>query len=282
MIQQFKKLLKFGYGLALLTLYGHKLYGIPAPLFIGGSGGSGTRVVVEIVKHLGFFMGSALNYENDSKTVGVFVRKWIPNYLELKGKTMPGNMKARMDRDFKVAQLRHRRTIPDPNMPWGVKNPRGYILWPYFHEVYPQAKFIHVVRDGRDMAFSKNNTQLEKYGMYYLPPELDTAPLPVRLIACWSAINLSAARLGQEKLKDNYLLVRFEDMCNHPNQTVEQINDFLGIPKNETAFTRAAAGIKRPDSIGRWRSQDPDLLPELLSHGRPGLEYFGYWDGKSF
>lgn len=39
---------------------------ISGPIVIGGSGGSGTRIVAEILKHLGFYLGSDLNSANDN------------------------------------------------------------------------------------------------------------------------------------------------------------------------------------------------------------------------
>ena len=44
------------------------------------------------------------------------------------------------------------------------KNPRSMFLLPFFDSYFPALKFIHIVRDGRDMAYSKNQNQLHKHG----------------------------------------------------------------------------------------------------------------------
>ena len=47
---------------------------------------------------------------------------------------------------------------------WGWKEPRSIYLLPFFHRHLPGLRFLHVVRDGRDMAFSENQNQLRKHG----------------------------------------------------------------------------------------------------------------------
>ena len=48
--------------------------------------------------------------------------------------------------------------------PWGWKEPRSVYLLPFLAAELPGLRFLHVVRDGRDMAFSENQVQLRKHG----------------------------------------------------------------------------------------------------------------------
>ena len=63
----------------------------------------------------------------------------------------------------------------------------------------PGFRFLHLVRDGRDMAFSDNQVQLRKHGDAVLGSD-DEAPGAVRSISLWSDVNLRAADYGERKL----------------------------------------------------------------------------------
>ena len=145
---------------------------------------------------------------------------------------------------------------------------------PFYNEMFPRMKFIHLVRDGRDMAFSSNQKQVEHYADLVLEQRLHAAPLPVRSIATWSKVNLNARRFGEDNLKDRYLCVRFEDLCARPREHVTAIFEFLGTPAGK--LEEAAREIAPPQSIGRWHEQDPSLLRDILREGREALAAFGY------
>jgi hypothetical protein len=135
---------------------------------IGATGGSGTRVVVRIVRHAGFFMGTNLNVAQDALDFKDFHDRWINLYLSEKRTQMPRAQKELMVKEFQVCVKKHRNSIPDENMKWGWKAPRSILLLPFIHSQYQQMKFIHVIRDGRDIAYSKNKNQLKKHGKVLL------------------------------------------------------------------------------------------------------------------
>ena len=87
----------------------------------------------------------------------------------------------------------------EPGRPWGWKEPRSIYLLPFLHRHLPSLRFLHVVRDGRDMALSANQNQLRKHGDAAAIPA-DLSP-PERSIALWSWVNLTAARYGEEHLR---------------------------------------------------------------------------------
>src|SRR5208283_3337534 len=57
----------------------------------------------------------------------------------------------------------HKSAIPPQAAGWGWKNPRSIFILPLIQSLYPDFHFVHVVRDGRDMALSVNQNQLRKY-----------------------------------------------------------------------------------------------------------------------
>src|SRR5436309_3513058 len=141
------------------------------PVIIGATGGSGTRVVARIVRHSGFFMGTNLNNAEDALEFLAFHDRWINVYLSEKEMPLTVVQKELMVEEFHVCIRKHRAFIPDESQKWGWKAPRSIYFLPFFHAQYPQMKFIHVVRDGRDMAYSKNQIQLKKHGKEILSEE---------------------------------------------------------------------------------------------------------------
>jgi hypothetical protein len=249
------------------------------PLMIGASGGSGTRVVARIVRHAGFFMGTNLNKAEDSLEFDDFFASWINPCLSEPETPLTTAQKERMVEEFRTCIGKHRATIPDRTMRWGWKNPRSILLLPFIHSQYPGMKFIHVVRDGRDMAYSSHQKQLKKHGKkVFLTKEQKRLSTPLKSIMVWSRVNLTAASYGETGMRRNYLRLRFEDLCTAPAETIKRIYDFLETP--EMDLTAIVTAVSPPESIGRWRNQNPEEVSELLRLGRPALERFGYWNGE--
>ena len=136
-------------------------------------------------------------------------------------------------------------------------------------------KFIHVVRDGRDMAFSANQNQLRKHGAAVLGRELEDTPQPVRAAALWARVNEEAASYGELRMTGRYLLVTFERLCSHTRETVQQIFDFL--ESDPARLDAAVKEIAPPSSIGRWRhNTDEGLLSAIQAHAGDALRRFGF------
>ena len=158
------------------------------PRVIGATGGSGTRVMARLTRRGGTFIGTLLNEFEDAINIGLFLNDWIPPYIESEhqGVPMPPATGEEMIRQFHAALARHLEPMADRSGPYGWKEPRSIYLLPFFHARFPDMRFLHLIRDGRDMAFSANQNQLNKYGISMIPPELTGWPRPVQSIALWS------------------------------------------------------------------------------------------------
>src|SRR5213075_744488 len=88
---------------------------------------------------------------------------------------------------------------------------RSIYLLPFLHAQFAQLKFIHVMRDGRDMALSQNQNQLRKHGRAVLSwGERLFGSIPERSVLLWEKVNSQAADYGKARLRESYLRVRFE------------------------------------------------------------------------
>jgi hypothetical protein len=161
------------------------------------------------------------------------------------------------------------RTRPESSRAWGWKEPRSVYLLPFLDEQLPGLRYLHVVRDGRDMAYSDNQVQLRKHGADVAG---DTAAL--RSIGLWSDVNLRAAEYGERELGSRYLRVRFEDLCADPVPVVREIFRFFGLAGDVERI--AADEVAPPETFGRWRSQDVGTVAALEARGGEALRRFGY------
>jgi hypothetical protein len=122
-----------------------------APLVIAGTGGSGTCMLLRSARHSGRFMGdeAGLNPARDTKELMPFADRWIRPYFRarLHGERLTGWRDARGPR---AATARHRAGLPDVSMRWGWKQRRSIYFIPLYDELFPQMRFLHVMRDGRD------------------------------------------------------------------------------------------------------------------------------------
>jgi len=250
---------------------------LKAPVLVGAVGGSGTRVVTRILSSAGFFIGAERNYAEDSEPLMRFYNVWLRRYLECDG-ALPRSATGAAAADFHEAIDEHRRGIAGPDEPWAVKVPRSLLMLPYWQEAFPEARFIHVVRSGLDMAYSSDENQVRMFGDILLLHNEQTLERPQRAMAYWRTVNLLAAQVGLSSFGSRYFLLRFEDLCQRPQETVSALAAFLG-----TSLDAEQAGreVVPPASIGRWRKHDAYEIRSLITLGRPALEHFGYCDSDT-
>jgi hypothetical protein len=235
------------------------------PLVAGATGGSGTRVVARILREAGLFTGSELNESEDAWRLGDYGDRWINRFV---GGTAP---EEEMRADLAEVLGDHCAPVTGTGRPWGWKEPRSIYLLPFFHRHLPALRYLHVVRDGRDMAFSENQNQLRKHGVASgIAPE---GPEPVRSIALWSQVNLAASSFGADALGERYHRIRFEDLCADPAGVAEEVLAWAGLDGDASA---AVAAVAAPTGLGRWRHADPELVTELERVAGPALRVFGY------
>jgi hypothetical protein len=248
-----------------------------SPLVIGAVGGSGTRVVVRILRHLGVFVGAHLDPAEDSRPLAAWYDRWARPLLEAGGALGPGEL-VHADAAFAACLRAHLDGWPGPPVPWAIKVPRSLLFLAWWARWFPGFRFLHLVRDGLDMAVSRDSNQVRLYGDLVLGRRARPASHAVRAIAYWARANERAAAFGERRLGARYLRIRFEDLCAAPAPTVARMREFAGLPGGTAGDRLALAEIAPPGTIGRGRGGSPADLRALLRAGRTGLERLGYWD----
>ena len=165
-----------------------------------------------------------------------------------------------------------------------AKDPDILYYMEYLHEIFPKAKFIYMVRDGRDVAWSmikqvKGESTLANFLRY-----LDT----------WSSFNQFISEQCTKIGVESCLNVRYEDLVLDPKHTLIKIAQFLGIEwtddflKHEKFIGSKIAvsdlewstdQIKNPiykDSINKWFGKIVGYDRSYVNHTGSMLIKFGY------
>jgi len=98
---------------------------------------------------------------------------------------------------------------------YGDKSPRHAYHMCAIQDVLPEARFIHIVRDGRDVALSVK--------------DLSFGPSTIEDAAAWWTMLLWRAR-GQVESLRCYFELRYEDLVLQPEATLRQICNFIDLP----------------------------------------------------
>jgi hypothetical protein len=155
----------------------------------------------------------------------------------------------------------------------GTKNPDYVWKLGTLHALWPEAKFVHIIRDGRDVGLSIMNLRRTKK---------KAGKTPGGSLAIWNEDPVTTAalwwewhvRLGREAGKalgpELYHEVRYEALVAGPGAECEALCAFLGVPYDDAMLRfhegreRAAPGLDakhawRPVTAGLrdWTSQMP-------------------------
>jgi hypothetical protein len=131
---------------------------------------------------------------------------------------------------------------------YGDKTP-GYVRHlPLLADLFPESRFVHLLRDGRDVVLSLREMDWGRKG------ELET------LARFWRA-NIELASAARESLgARRYVEIRYEHLIEDPERALRHVCEFLELPY-EPAM---ASYYERPDELA-------DLLPDEEHHASARL-----------
>ncbi len=163
---------------------------------------------------------------------------------------------------------------------WGDKTPAYTQHADLLARMFPEARFVHLVRDVRDVASA---TKRVSWGTN------DVETLAIN----WTLATMVADRVGYV-LAERYLRVRYEDLVSDPPTWIEKICAHLGVAFDPAVLNfHREAGKHTPDGSKQWhqnsmRAPDASKIAEWrttlspaevsLIEGRaaPALTRFGY------
>ena len=141
---------------------------------------------------------------------------------------------------------------------YGFKEPNSHIILERLIKYYPKMKYIHVMRNGLDMAFSDNQNQVKFWGYMYLSKS-DFSNIHYASLKYWCIVHKKILEIGNKMGPDNFLLINFDKMCKKPNKWLKKLCKFLNIS------SKCSIGLKYlinppSDSIGKFRKYDLSIF----------------------
>lgn len=263
------------------------------PISIGGLGGSGTRLFAALLQHVGINIGSRLNAPLDNLWFTVLFKRaaWarganpelpdpsdIKKSISLFSRAMTSGLTGQLERS-ELSLMESLRadlsplgdwrcgangddvddlmaSVQAPDQPWGWKEPNTHIFLRQLDEHIPGFRYIHVVRDPMDMAFSKNTWQARHWShLYGLRFDLDI-PVSLRQLRYWTSANRAAIEYGLRHMPNRMLVVDYDDFCLRPQLHWQRMSYFLN-PDEDLPFPEESV---RPSSIGRANDYDHSVF----------------------
>jgi hypothetical protein len=304
-------------------------------LIVGGTDGSGTRKVVDILRQLGVLMVSEDPETYDIHADSVAGWPTIVNpilqatkSLNYEFKMLPPNLQQSVNDQLNILiqkatedsrkptsyRLAVGGALPRPankdatSISFGFKAPVAMTLAPLWAHVIPNFKFLHVLRDGRDISFSANQGPVDKfYDVMYGNDNKRRKEL--KAITLWSDWNTQvnawaqnyAQRLSDPEKSFGYLAFHSEDLVSASLSVkfaaISHLAEWVGstLSEDELCCLALQEGVfmgshdRTTDKVnpksnlesryGKWKSRlqgDHELSKEMHILGKNGLSTFGY------
>ena len=249
-----------------------------APVFVGGSPRSGTTLLYHMLLSAGRFaiyraethvfnvlaprFGNARTPADRAAMTEAFIRSDMFRVSELD----PAAFRADIERSCRnpgdFLRLFMEGICRSQGVDrWAETTPVHVLHVPEIKATIPDALFIHVVRDGRDVAVS-----MMKQGWVRPMPWDRNAPERAAG-AFWAWVVESGERAGAGHEQD-FLRVRYEDLTGSPQPTLDRIAEFIEQPLIHEEILRAGVGsVSKPNTSfpgqtasfhGRWKAELSD------------------------
>jgi hypothetical protein len=226
------------------------------PVFVVGMNGSGTTMLADSLgKHpelymfpfeirlLPYLLGQ---YERDGGDAAPLARRRLADAL---GRSKPvwqangwANLQLSDDElgangaAGAISAVFERLAAREGKRRWGEKSPMNVLHMQLLGEVFEGARFVHIVRDGRDAAQSFHR----RFG--YCPPET---------IYRWKRIIDKGRQQGQQLGRARYFELSYENLTSDPEHWMREICSFLDLPFHAAVLSSSMKMVDPARAAGR-------------------------------
>ena len=184
------------------------------------------------------------------------------------------------------------------------KTPENCLRLPFLLAFFPDARVLHLTRDGRANANSliEGWKQPHTFPGYHVPEPLnipgyqrdrwaftlipgwrDLATASLEEICAWQWIRCNEAVLAHCRATEGevpYLTIRYEDLIADPGIILERVAGFFGLDF-ENDLARFAVRLPRINVVSapeqeKWREQNPEAIERILPLIDPMMQRLGY------
>jgi len=262
-----------------------------APVIVFNKSHSGSRILGKLLDSAGVFMGSHVNESWDSldllELVQYLVKRYYPDYSPLwdPSRAPDRELSGLLGGVFK-RHLEARQGSLDK--PWGWKLCETVYAIPVLDYCFPSARFIHLIRDGRDVAFCDhkapddpfwrkvyfNTDRIRTYAGLRLTPQAYRRQSHIFNAVHWMN-SVSMGRAFGAMLRERYIEVRYEDFCGDFVGASSRLLSAIGLDDAHSQDAALQDSIHQ-NSIGKFRSHPAAQLEQVLGIEKPLLLELGY------
>jgi sulfotransferase family protein len=293
---------------------------VPGPIVIVGRPHSGSRWLTQACLASGIFMGADLT-PTFLDSLSWYQRFVVPLMLSRFFPTWEDQCNESSLRRLCLERLQD--TLPRYcaggvlNGPWGWKYCETLFVMPLIKLMLPGTRFVHIVRDGRDVALSDEGffqlTGDHRDPDGWDPPAVGgvrprfrefcvAATFGENGVRTWKGLDLEDRRVLVANrflfqmhswvtcvtraaaygalFPEDYLEVRYEDLCHDPVDQARRLFAWLRIPLRPQAISVFQKQVT-PARIGKWRTCRMTVgemrdFEKAVDHGRLVLNHMGY------
>jgi hypothetical protein len=156
------------------------------------------------------------------------------------------------------------------------KHPQNSLRIPFIRAIFPEAQFIHLIREGCATSYS-NYLQVKRdkyrqsipFGSFPKPRawrELLHLPLLLQFGYQWRDIVTHIRHQVQElPMHHNYLEIRYEDFCQFPHQILSKCDEFCGLERRDRDYGRVPKGFEsKNDAWKKKVTRDEESALKLI------------------
>ncbi len=246
------------------------------PIVILGMHRSGTTLLTQILSGLGVFMGENLSKHHESQYFNE-TNDWILqiahgswdypkplfHLLEEPGtrkKVVDGLTQKINSMKFRLSYvgLQNLSQFYGSHLPnWGWKDPRTTLTWPLWRDMFPDARFIYIARNGVDVAQSLFTRESKRLGNIQDPYYSLRCTSLNRAFEVWEEYNSFFFDSLEQNPDLSYFQFRYEDFLADPKPILSDLLGFIGLNALDTEVQNQI------DSIDVKRAYSFSGNPEL-------------------
>ena len=220
-------------------------------VIIIGRGHSGTRVISQLLYNNGFVTGQINScYDLIPPEEMYCAAKLFSNKVRLVGDYEWDFNVGKVSLMFEKLVNMYLNCLKEQSGARYFKLPETTLCYPWIVNMFPHAKFIHWIRDPRDLGEHLTD-DFHRWRM----------PVPHRLLQPWLEKGIESTRIWsaisckyQWDIVENtprpktFLRIRYEDFCTNQQAELHRLEEYLGQELNPVKV--------RKDRIGKWKKDE--------------------------
>jgi len=186
-----------------------------------------------------------------------------------------------------------RDALPTGKRIVGDKSPSSFVHGQAvrdLHAVFPDAKLVYIIRDGRDVLISERFRNLIEESKFLTPEDKQITEelrkdqtqftngkrsifteVFLRRVATGWVTNLQEIEdEGQRLFGQNYCSLRYEDLLDDPFREITRVWNFLGVKKTEKSLETPVKAEMSSNPDKEWQGQRNDTIASFLPKGQAG------------